>query len=330
MKKIFTNKDTLKNLLLIRKCFKLVCGAGNEDAEEVEKLVFLYSKAGARYFDLSAKEDVVMAAYEGVKRANLPYNVFFNVSLGIKGDPHVSKAFINREMCVSCGKCFKSCAIQHAIVKGESYKVDIKRCIGCGFCIKTCPVKAIVIKSDPKPISKVLPPLIKLGLDSIELHAVTEDEDGAYRQWSDIKKVFTGMLSLCIDRSRLSDKKLLDRISRFIRGRANYSVIVQADGAPMSGCDDNPATTLQSLATAQIVDRANLPVFLMLSGGTNSQTARLAKLFSINAHGVALGSYARKIVSTHIDKKKFLSDKEEINKALEIARNLVKNTIRFM
>ena len=34
----------LKDLLEQRQCFKLVCGAGNEDAEEVEKLVTLYSK----------------------------------------------------------------------------------------------------------------------------------------------------------------------------------------------------------------------------------------------------------------------------------------------
>ena len=29
----------LKDLLEDKKCFKLVCGAGNEDADEVEKLV---------------------------------------------------------------------------------------------------------------------------------------------------------------------------------------------------------------------------------------------------------------------------------------------------
>ena len=44
----------LKNLLESKKCFKLICGAGNEDVKEVEKLVALYSKAGCRFFDLSA------------------------------------------------------------------------------------------------------------------------------------------------------------------------------------------------------------------------------------------------------------------------------------
>lgn len=39
----------LKELLEAKKCFKLVCGAGNEDASEVEKLVALYSAAGCKF-----------------------------------------------------------------------------------------------------------------------------------------------------------------------------------------------------------------------------------------------------------------------------------------
>jgi len=77
----------LEQLLSTRKCFKLVCGAGNEDAEEVEKLVALYAKAGARYFDLSAREDVVLAAPRGLRRvisANDLENSYLNVSVGIK------------------------------------------------------------------------------------------------------------------------------------------------------------------------------------------------------------------------------------------------------
>ena len=37
----------LKDLLESKKCFKLVCGAGNEDAQEVEKLVKSHSLASA-------------------------------------------------------------------------------------------------------------------------------------------------------------------------------------------------------------------------------------------------------------------------------------------
>ena len=52
----------LKELLESGKCFKLVCGAGNEDVEEVERLVALYSAAGCKFFDLSAKPEIINAA----------------------------------------------------------------------------------------------------------------------------------------------------------------------------------------------------------------------------------------------------------------------------
>ena len=40
----------LKDLLDKKECFKLVCGAGNEDATEVERLVTIYSLAGCNFF----------------------------------------------------------------------------------------------------------------------------------------------------------------------------------------------------------------------------------------------------------------------------------------
>ena len=323
----------LQQVLGNRKCFKLVCGAGNEDAVEVEKLVALYAKAGACYFDLSAREDVVLAAKRALKRVinneDLA-NYYLNVSVGIKGDPHVSKACIDKAACTSCGKCKEVC-LQRAIIEDAgTYTINVTRCIGCGACIRECPVKAISSYSQNKPLDEVLPPLITLGLDSIELHAVSDDEEGVAEQWHIINEHFDGILSLCIDRSHLGDNQLIRRIKTLINPRKEFSTIIQADGAPMSGCDDKCETTLQALGTAQIVQRANLPVFLMLSGGTNSKTAEMAKLFGIPAHGVALGSYARMIVREYIERDDFLSNKEVFNKALVVAKNLVDSSLRYM
>ena len=83
----------LEELLKSNKCFKLVCGAGNEDAIEVEKLVALYSAAGCKFFDLSAKPEIVDAAKRGLRGKD----AFLCVSVGIKGDPHVRKACIDGE-----------------------------------------------------------------------------------------------------------------------------------------------------------------------------------------------------------------------------------------
>lgn len=323
----------LQQVLSNKKCFKLVCGAGNEDAIEVEKLVALYAKAGACYFDLSAKEDVVHAANNGLRRvipAERLNEYCLNVSVGIKGDPHVSKASIDAAACIACGKCKEVCLQKAVLEDSGSYSINVTRCIGCGSCIRECPVTAISSYSQNTPLDDVLPPLIKLGLSSIELHAVSDDEEGIAEQWRIINSYFDGMLSLCVDRSHLGDAQLIHRIKTLIKGRKEFSTIIQADGAPMSGCDDKYETTLQALATAQIVQRAQLPVYLMLSGGTNSKTAEMAHLFAIPANGVALGSYARMIVREYIERDDFLSNDIVFNKALEIAKALVDNSLKYM
>jgi len=56
----------LKNILTQRRYFKVVCGAGNEDSEEVHKLTLVYTLAGAVGIDVSANVEVVEAAMKGI------------------------------------------------------------------------------------------------------------------------------------------------------------------------------------------------------------------------------------------------------------------------
>lgn len=259
-----------------RKCFKLICGARNEDCAEVEKLVAVYAKAGVNYFDLSAREDILLAAKRGLSRVVAKEklnNYFFCVSVGTPGDPHLHLGKANME--------------------------------------------------------QILPALIKFGIDSIELHAATEDEEAAYKEWRVINKLFSGILSLCLNRSELGDKQLIARINRFISIRKRFTTIVQADGAPMSGGDDHYNTTLQALATADIVQKAKLPVWVIISGGTNSKTAEMAKLFELNLHGIAIGSFARKIIKEYIERDDFLTNKLIFNKAYIIAKRLVDKSFKY-
>ena len=166
----------LKDLLDKRQCFKLVCGAGNEDVEEVEKLVTIYSKAGCTFFDLCAKPEIVDAAKRGLKRAGIEQNQYLCVSVGISGDPHITKAFINQETCKKCGKCKTVCP-HDAILELDKYKVKKERCIGCGQCAKYCPHNAIEMISQIQEYDEILPPLIQKGIDFIEFHAISEDEN---------------------------------------------------------------------------------------------------------------------------------------------------------
>ena len=320
----------LKDLFVAKKCFKLVCGAGNEDATEVEKLVALYSSAGCNFFDLCAKPEIVDAAKRGLAYSGISDDRYLCVSVGIQGDPHVSKATINQNLCKNCSACRKVC-LQNAIQDNEnSHFVNKTRCIGCGKCVSVCHFGAISITSEFKDLKEVLPPLIAKGIDCIELHALGENEQEVDDKWKDINSCFAGILSICIDRSKLGNEKLLKRVNRMLECRKPNSTIIQADGAPMSGGDDDFKTTLQTVATAEIFQNAKLPVFILLSGGTNSKSTELAKQCGIVAHGVAIGSYARKIVRKYIDREDFLENKEIFNEALIIAKNLVDTSLKYM
>ena len=308
----------LKDLLEGKDCFKLVCGAGNEDLEEVKRLVYIYALAGCKFFDLSASEEIVDGALESLKLARVE-DAYISVSVGIKGDPHSNKAVIDYNKCINCGSCESVCqqsAIHHA-------KVIKNRCIGCSRCWKVCPRGAIYYVSEEKKLDQVLPSLINKGIDCIEFHVDGKDENEIFTKWRYINDNYDGLLSICISRGKMGDEELVERIQKMIDSRKEYSTIIQADGFPMSGGDDTYKSTLQAVATAEIVQNANLPVYLMLSGGTNSKTCELAKMCGIDYHAVAVGSYARKIIKQYIDSDDFWTNHTLIEKAVECAKSLV-------
>ena len=312
----------LKDLLETGHCFKLVCGAGNEDAEIVKRLVYLYALAGCKFFDLSANIEIVKVAREALEKASV-YDAYLGISIGIKGDPHSSKAVINYEKCVNCSSCEAVCpqgAIKYA-------KVKHSKCIGCSRCWKVCPRNAISYVNEEKKLDEILPTIINEGIDCIELHVDSQNEDDIFAKWHYIKENFKGLLSICISRGKLGDEALIDRIKRMITGLKDYSVIVQADGFPMSGGDDDYKSTLQAVATAEIIQNSKLPVYLMLSGGTNEKTTKLAQICGISYNAVAVGSYARKIVRKYIERPDFWTNENVIQSALVSVKPLMNSIL---
>ena len=154
---------------------------------------------------------------------------------------------------------------------------------------------------------------------------MSEDIDEALQKWAFITNNYNGMLSICTARGHLSEEKMLELIKQMTKNREPYTTIVQADGFPMSGGKDDYKTTLQAVATAEIVQNAKLPVYIMLSGGTNSKTAELAKMCNINYNGIAIGSFARKIVSRYLEREDFLRNQYIFNEAVNIAKSLIQS-----
>jgi len=317
----------LEDFLNQNSCFKLVCGAGNEDVSEIERLVYVYSLAGCTLFDISANIEVINAAKKGLVKSKITEDRYLCVSFGIKGDPHTKKAQINENLCTKCGACKKICPQNAILENGKVNYVKDKRCIGCNKCEKICKHNAITLKSIPIDIEKVMPAIIKEGIDCIEFHASINDENEVMNKWETINSLYKGLLSICIDRSNLGNKKFITRIKNMIKNRKPFSTIIQADGIPMSGGDDDYKTTLQAVAAAQIVKDEKLPVYLLISGGTNSKTKTLADMCEISPNGIAIGSYARKIVKDYISREDFFTNTKYQEEAVRIAKNLVDSSI---
>lgn len=306
-------------LLKKREFFKLVCGAGNEDTETVKRLVYVYAKAGCKVFDISAREEILEAAKFGIKKAKAA-NVHLCVSVGIKGDPHISKAKIFEQNCKKCGLCIHNCP-QNAI--SSSVFVDEKKCIGCGICEKICPQQAITMYDKDVDVKNILPKLVKNGVEILELHIMGHDKQDLDSKWNIINSINPKLASICIDRENFGNKEVLTRIRKMISVRKPYSTIIQADGIPMSGADDTFKTTLQAAAMAEIIQNAELPVYIVVSGGTNSKTAELCQLCEIDYSGIAIGSWARKIVKPYIALDNFWENSEAQNSAITLAKELV-------
>lgn len=314
---------SLKELLEEKRCFKLICGAGNENLQEVERLVALYAAAGCRFFDLAASEDVLAAAQRGLdfsipKEEQKDYH--FCISIGTKGDQHVQKARIDPEKCKRCEQCINICP-QKAI--NQCFKVVKDKCIGCLKCEVACKHGAIEVYSESKLIDLSTYKLINLSC--IELHASDTDENEVDEIWEYLNKDFDGMLSLCIGRQKLSDERILARVRRLVSMRKPYTTIIQADGIPMSGSDDEIETTMPAVEMGALIQSVNIPVYLLLSGGTNSKTAELAKSHGVNINGVAMGSYARNAVRKYIEANDFFTNELLFTEAVKEAKNLIKS-----
>lgn len=327
-----TRLEEMNYLFDNRKLFKLVCGAGNEDAEEVHRLVFVYALAGAKIFDVSANVDVVKSAGQGIERAyryihtlnrKIEIRPFINVSIGMKGDPHVRKARIS-DRCIRCGQCISECptdAISQEMV------INTVRCIGCGHCNAVCPVNAIDYVHPQKDLHQLLRDCKDAGTEQMELHAAVVDSDTIFDEWKMINEIITeNYVSMCLDRLHLGDSQLRRRI-RKAKEISGDRFIVQADGVPMSGGEDDYNTTLQAVAIADIVMKSHIDVRVLLSGGTNSLTTKLANQCDVNWHGVAIGTFARKLVKSLIKDKNFLNDDEKISQAVAIADKLIDDNI---
>ena len=258
---------------------------------------------------------------------------FITVSVGMPGDHHVRKAFIVDD-CVDCGKCIPVCPTD-AIP--DNFEIIQEKCIGCGNCEAICPPKvaAIRYKHNDKELADILPECMAAGAENIELHAAVPGDERILEEWQVVSAAQpNNYISMCLDRFHLSNMHLIERI------RAAYEIsgertLIQADGVPMSGGKDDYNTTLQAISIADViqknlkaVDKRFVKLPILLSGGTNGQTAELARLCGVPYQGVSLGTHARKIVKQWLTSDDFEDQEGLVRAAVVSAKDLVMLSIR--
>jgi len=322
--------EELRSILDTGRYFKIVCAAGNRDAQAVRRLSLVYTLAGAVGIDVSADVDIVKASVAGIDaaldiapsmRITLPHRPFITVSVGLPGDPHVRKSRILADLCTSCGECYEHC--DDRAISDAPHEVDARRCVGCGTCAEVCEFDAIQFHTDPIDLADVLPKCIAAGAENIELHARIPDEAAVQRDWRIVAAAQPDQfISMCVDRGELSNAQLIARITQ-ARQVAGDRLIVQADGVPMSGGSDDFNTTLQTVDCANVVRNSDLDAKILLSGGTNSKTGELAALCDVRVHGVAIGTFARNLVRDETSLPDFESNAGALARAVVKARRLV-------
>ena len=354
----------LQNLLDTGQYFKMICGAGNEDTEEVRRLAMIYTLAGAKGLDISTTRSVVLAAVDGINRAyeiadklNIDIGIkpFIMISVGMPGDHHVRKAYIHEDLCIKCGLCVApvcpTVAIEPIEIKVETAFVIEEKCIGCGACSAVCPIMdCITYSHNDKLLEELLPHCIELGAENIELHAAVAETDVIMKEWETvIKSNPDGHNSMCLDRLHIGNFELKNRIEKALEMTKPGLMILQADGYPMSGGQDDFNTTLQAVATADVVNKnfnmrlnkktkqlqytRRKKLNVVLSGGTNTLTADLAVQGDVRFQGVAVGTFARNLIYDRIktnypyDDDNFYKDYDNIKQAYLIGKNLVDSNI---
>jgi len=376
----------LKKLLEEEKCFKMICGAGNEDAPYVKKLALIYTLAGAKILDVSCNIKVIEHAKQGIDMAyklssklNIDIGIrpFIMASVGMPGDHHVRKSYIDPFTCIGCNMCIPVCPTE-AIPPGFTDELDLFKtlegsfkienqskeivikdlCIGCGKCSDICPKDDIIsYRHNARELKELLPKCLEAGAETFELHAAVGEHKVTMEEWKLINEINPNNYnSMCLDRLNLGNSKLEYRIEE-AKKISNGKLIIQADGYPMSGGENDFNSTLQAVACADVINkkfnmrinkktkkegpgkakvtskriyrpishRNNIPI--ILSGGTNALSKQLSKQAGVRCNGVAIGTYARDIIENLVSNENFYTDINIIKEAFKVSNQLVKTNL---
>lgn len=278
-------KEDFKSFLNSKNCFKLILGANNHDIDAIRHIVKIYHNAGCKFFDISSDAEIFDVVCRQTNNT-----AFICISIGVEDDPHFYKCKIDKSRCIKCEKCIGVCP-QNAI--NNEYDIIENKCIGCKKCVDICYSDAIdTYKKQKKWDFELLK-----NADCVEFHISTKNKYEIFSKWETLIKNYKGIISICIGRKYFSGQEMIGILGDLIKSCNNY-IIIQADENPMSGGKDDYHSSLQAIACADVIINTYRDIPVFISGGMNSHSAKLAKMFDVDVTGVSVGTYARKLIQS--------------------------------
>ena len=320
-----TNLLTPLEALKFGQWFKLICGASYQDVSKIRNLSLVFSLAGADCIDVAADPAVVQAALAGINVSQSMEPVrrpWLMVSFNDGQDPHFRKAWFDAQRCPpGCSRpCEQICPANAILPVAPGLNFDAvksgvvsERCYGCGRCLPVCPYGLVEDRRFTVAAAAVLPALIS-QIDAIEIHTQMGRQDQFQALWQQLASYIPQLKLVAVSCPDQTPKNnaiadYLAKLHQRMDPKPNQ-LLWQTDGRPMSG-DIGRGTTRATIRLAEKVLNAHLPGYVQLAGGTNDYT--VAKLRSLNLlktpsnragevqtsgiHGIAYGSYARRLVS---------------------------------
>lgn len=166
-------------------------------------------------------------------------------------------------------------------------------------------------------------------IDILELHIDYFDIDFFVEKINIIKESFNGQnISLSLSRKNLSNANIIELINT-AKSILKNNLLIEVDGISDS-CENNFNQTLQTISTADIIHKelnSKIPnikrIPILLCGGTNSYTFKLAKQCKVPYSGISLSlNYLKKFKNIQKYNDYLLNDKKAFFASINDLRNL--------
>lgn len=115
----------------------------------------------------------------------------------------LDKAFINENLCVTCGDCMKHCQFDAITYNDNTYNVNPYKCEGCSVCEAICPVDAITMNQDIAGKKQLYSDKSIFSTATLKMGSGTSG-----KLVTEVKKALTNQVKTSLEQGRLEEDQV--------------------------------------------------------------------------------------------------------------------------